>query len=567
MADEFKYQLVFDTALNPKGSDAAVAALQKIEKAKNDTNDASGRFLTAAEAEVAEVERLVAGAQRLKEENQAVARSGNQIEDFLRRTTREATKTEVAFYDLDAEMARTTASSSTFSTGATKVGKSSADASRSLLLFSQGFEDAQYGIRGVLNNIPGLVLAMGGTAGLAGAISIAAVSFSILFDRFKKTKEEAKVLTDSLDEIISNAGKLEADRVAAVSKALTDSKEAAAALKQDWQETKKAESEYSESLLTNAEKSADAQRKINILLGNQVDKYREIDELEKAASKRRQTLAKREIDDQLLIIAKARELVTELNNQTSEKEIQRDLEQAELVKQIAILQTLREQQKASREKLAAEYRNTDDPGSQLLQAAADGLGFPELGPLPTVEQSLEKAKAQEDPTLRAEIKAQEEKISVIQDNIKDLSEQARQLVNSTNQAETKAADTIKAANLRIESIQQIFEGEEINAKADSVTERSKLLASQLKEELEKISSATDQQSAAKDSISKATADHIIAANEIQQLSAALVTLTGGLQSGVSTTNENLQTVLATMMKFQADSEKLRKDFEAFKLRK
>ena len=39
-------------------------------------------------------------------------------------------------------------------------------------------DDVQYGIKGILNNIPGLVMGFGGGAGLAGAVSIAVSSRS-----------------------------------------------------------------------------------------------------------------------------------------------------------------------------------------------------------------------------------------------------------------------------------------------------------------------------------------------------------------------------------------------------
>lgn len=46
---------------------------------------------------------------------------------------------------------------------------------------SRAFEDAQYGIAGVLNNLPSLVMMLGGGAGLAGALSIAAVGATQLY--------------------------------------------------------------------------------------------------------------------------------------------------------------------------------------------------------------------------------------------------------------------------------------------------------------------------------------------------------------------------------------------------
>lgn len=72
--------------------------------------------------------------------------------------------------------------------------KSTGNAGQAVLAFSQGLEDAQYGIRGVLNNIPGLVMAMGGGMGLAGVISVAAVALSVLSESFGNAKKEADKL-------------------------------------------------------------------------------------------------------------------------------------------------------------------------------------------------------------------------------------------------------------------------------------------------------------------------------------------------------------------------------------
>lgn len=55
-----------------------------------------------------------------------------------------------------------------------------------MLMFSQGLEDAQYGLRGVMNNIPPLVMALGGGPGLAGVVSVAAVAVSGLAKIWEK---------------------------------------------------------------------------------------------------------------------------------------------------------------------------------------------------------------------------------------------------------------------------------------------------------------------------------------------------------------------------------------------
>ncbi len=60
---------------------------------------------------------------------------------------------------------------------------------RALLEFSRAAEDAQYGVAGVLNNLPGLVAMLGGGAGLAGALSLAAVGATQLYKQLSSVPD------------------------------------------------------------------------------------------------------------------------------------------------------------------------------------------------------------------------------------------------------------------------------------------------------------------------------------------------------------------------------------------
>jgi chemotaxis protein histidine kinase CheA len=70
--------------------------------------------------------------------------------------------------------------------GADTVQGGATNAGVAMLMFSQGLEDAQYGLRGVMNNIPPLVMALGGGPGLAGVISVAMVAVSGLAKIWEK---------------------------------------------------------------------------------------------------------------------------------------------------------------------------------------------------------------------------------------------------------------------------------------------------------------------------------------------------------------------------------------------
>lgn len=62
------------------------------------------------------------------------------------------------------------------------------NAGLALLEFSRLTEDAQYGVAGVLNNIPTLVMLLGGGGGVAGAISLVAVGANLLYKNWDRVE-------------------------------------------------------------------------------------------------------------------------------------------------------------------------------------------------------------------------------------------------------------------------------------------------------------------------------------------------------------------------------------------
>lgn len=125
-----------------------------------------------------------------------------------RLATSTVSQKSIAVGALNKEMLRTSASNKQMST-------SSSNASYALLELSRGFEDAQYGMRGMLNNIPGLLMHLGGGAGLAGAVSIAAVAISILFTTMQSSSAKAA-------EALKKDAKETADEIKSLHKKLTE---------------------------------------------------------------------------------------------------------------------------------------------------------------------------------------------------------------------------------------------------------------------------------------------------------------------------------------------------------
>jgi len=156
-------------------------------------------------------------AEAAKQEAEAVTAST----DALKVHTVEVQKSEKA-----------TKAATTTANGAAQAKKQLKDkttnAAAGFLQFSQAVEDAQYGIRGVLNNIPGMVMSFGGGMGLAGAVSLAAVGINVLLEnvdlfgtKAKKAKEDAADLSQEMMKK-ADAAHLDAKATEAATKAQED---------------------------------------------------------------------------------------------------------------------------------------------------------------------------------------------------------------------------------------------------------------------------------------------------------------------------------------------------------
>ena len=69
---------------------------------------------------------------------------------------------------------------------------------------SRAVDDLQYGLAGVVNNIPGLVMALGGGAGLTAAISLAAVGVNQLYKNFLAVPDATETATTTAKSYIKD---------------------------------------------------------------------------------------------------------------------------------------------------------------------------------------------------------------------------------------------------------------------------------------------------------------------------------------------------------------------------
>lgn len=110
---------------------------------------------------------------------------------------------------------RATASKTKADAANKSVAGSTMNLGRIALEASRGIEDMQYGIAGVINNVPGVVMAFGGSMGLTAAISLCSVGINQLVKHYDEllgvfsSKEPFRLAVAGLDEIKAHIEELE----------------------------------------------------------------------------------------------------------------------------------------------------------------------------------------------------------------------------------------------------------------------------------------------------------------------------------------------------------------------
>lgn len=100
--------------------------------------------------------------------------------------------------------------------------KSTGMAANKMLILGQFIDDAQYGLRGVVNNMPQVAQAFGGGLGLAGGVGIAAVAVSQLYDAWKAYDAIQQEVALNLTTFKSNLDNVDKSLREGVNKRTTD---------------------------------------------------------------------------------------------------------------------------------------------------------------------------------------------------------------------------------------------------------------------------------------------------------------------------------------------------------
>lgn len=557
MAEEkLQYTLELATRATGDGAKRTAADMGRVAAETERARAASAGLMSAAEREKAEVERLVRAARDLAAAKRQASEETDKLAGFMRWTGDETRVSFGEFYDLDAQFRKTTRSTESFTNGVTKMNGPVRNNAQALLMFSQGFEDAQYGIRGVLNNIPGLVMALGGGAGLAGGISIAAVALSQIIPMLKGTAEEAKFTAEKIKEITDAAGDDESDRLGEISTAIETAAEQAKAVKQNWDETAKAENSYASQALDNAGKVQEAQKLIAEALGLQVDRFRELEEIAAREQQKREQAAKAAIETEKRRLDAARDaaevagdLLKARENEALNAEARRRSLQGEL--------DLLRAQKETLEKIKEGrfYHATDSlaPGMEDFQKYIDSqLKVPGTYKGFVGSVSREAGRRLDDPVFQASLTAAERRIAAAENKIDELTRNGGIITRAETAltaAQTKLKDIEQAVTTNIEGIQDTLAADNLLARGQQLVKSGEVLASELQGMLGGLETSNARGDAAKDAIAQAAEDGRITANESAALATNLRTLIGQVQTGQATVDGGVLRLITLQNEF------------------
>lgn len=497
MADEFKYTLTFESVSVGSGAKQAADGLEQVEQ---------------------KVRRLTSSQADLRAEFGAVSERF----DAARAAT----------YNLDEALAKGAGSSGKFVEAQNRIPASARNNAQALLELSRGFEDLQYGIRGVLNNIPSLVMSLGGGAGLAGAISIGAVAGSILVNTLSQTEAAADAAAEKLEGLAERVGSLKSEQIAKLSDNITASADAARKLAENYDQTQAAEQAFATGALDRAEKLAQAQRLIAESLGIQVDAYKELEAAAAREQERRRLAAEQAVAAENDKVAKAREALEIQADEVRQLAELNAQKQAELAAARELLQTLR----ATAAETERISKQSTSVGTAITPAGPVTARDPEL-----VRQRDEAAANLEG--LKARIGAQEAIVADLagaagrigRDNTGTLAKATVEL----NALGIQLRDVSQAAATNIENIRANLQADDLLARSQTVSQQAETLAAQINEALGKVQTSTSAGQAARESLLGAVEDGRITAEETAGVAESLRTLIGLLQTGQATIAGNV----------------------------
>jgi hypothetical protein len=531
-----------DVKVKTTGADAAAKDLDKVDKASEKLDKSLDVKVktTGADAAAKDIDKVDKATRKAEVSSKILSETQmRQGVRALEAVSDKARVAEFAYYDLNEEVKRGSVSLGTFSSGQTKVSASTRNSSQALLMFSQGFEDAQYGIRGVLNNIPGLVIALGGTMGLAGGISIAAVALSQLGPLFSATGESAEELknkaaktAETIKEVATNMGELEGERFDAVIQEFDDLRAASEAVKDQTDLTKAADRALAVSALDNATKQEQAIRNLIAALGLQLDKLKELKAIADAEQAKRELTAAQAIEIEQEKLAKAQEAQTTASDILGTQEASLNVEKGRLVALQARLEALRKE----RDELTAM--------AKLAGNDYPGYNDPTAGQRIADSQKGKQAQTRLDSQdFQSELEGTLQRVEELSAKIETQERAVTAMGNALSTSIQLREDTEAAVGTKIQELNAGLEASTLVAQSEELLKTQEATAQKLTEVYGQIETTNAAGEAAKQTILAAAADGKVTAAEQKSIADDVRVIIGQIQSGQAATKGNLQELI------------------------
>lgn len=487
------------------------------------------------------------GAQRVAADMERVQRS-------VAATTDKAKVSEFAYYDLGKAIDSTRRHQDKIPESNNQVRVSSRNTSMALLELSRGYEDLQYGVRGILNNIPSLVLSLGGTAGLAGVISIAAVSLSQLSRLFGSVGGDANKAGVDVEGLAEKVSKLQTAALDRAQEKIVAADEKARSLIQTWDETTKADANYASASLSNAEKIREAGDAINTMLGIRIDRLQQLKQIEAEEAAKRALATQQQIEAEMRKAADAEQERALVAEELARRQAQKAADDEILRVRNQQLENLKLQKIAWQQLVLKE---TTAGGGTFGPGMGAGYSAP--------SQAGREASANlANPETENRIQALEDAIKILEKKQVEESNSITRAENALNKASSHAEDIKAAVEINVQGFQEILSADELKARSDSLIKTGEAFAKELESAFSKMETTSAQGEQARQALMAAAEDGKITANEMVGVAANLRTMIGLMQSGQEAQNANTIQLINLQKEFSARQTTMARDIEVLK---
>lgn len=224
--NESTVNIKLNTTANTSGADKLNASLGITATREKELAAMRTQFLSAAEAEVAKVNQLAEASRKLaaaKEAEAAASKRQPLLAEGLERERQEVqqliaaqqqlaaarTKEVVSFNPYGASAAAAASSLNALHGAQERASGSSRNMGNALLQGSRALQDMQYGLAGAVNNLEGIASALGLGAGVAGIVTVLAVTLQQLGPQIAKFFDGLstdKIQTDGLKSFVDQLG-------------------------------------------------------------------------------------------------------------------------------------------------------------------------------------------------------------------------------------------------------------------------------------------------------------------------------------------------------------------------